>query len=131
LTVCLTGFRWLAFAASGARARKNPIAFDEANKQIEQKLALRWLQHRQHALPTGESFRAYAVMQPLAIWREIKKADASVGAVDLPGKETIQLKSIDQQARAVAIDAEPFGKAALIDAGLLVDIAQHGEFERR
>jgi hypothetical protein len=66
------------FATPGPRARENPIAFNKANKQIEQKLALRRLQHRQHALPTGEGFWAYAVMQALAARREVEEAGASI-----------------------------------------------------
>jgi hypothetical protein len=79
-----------ALLARGCGARARRIALDEANKQIEQKLALRRLQHRQHALRTGDSLRAYAG------WREVEEASASVVVVHSPGDETLRLKLIEQ-----------------------------------
>ena len=41
-----------------------------------------------------------------------------------------ELKSDDQKARAVAINANPFAKVALVDARFFANVAQGGKLER-
>ena len=107
-------------APAGAGAGMSRVLPDDADQQIEQKLALLRSQRIENARVGGRILAAKPVKHPIALWREPQNPGAPVGAVHAPLEETPLAKLLDQQADMGSFDAEPGGKAVLIYSGLAV-----------
>jgi hypothetical protein len=69
-------------------------------------------------------------VQAFAGRREMQQTRTSVITIYATGEQTVGVEAIDEQTCAVAIYTKPVAKAALINTGFFIDIAQHGKFKR-
>jgi hypothetical protein len=111
-------------APAGAGAGIGRVLLDDADQQIEQKLALLRGQRIKNARVGGCILAAKPVKHPIALWREPQNPGAPVGTVHAPLDKTPFTKLLDQQADMGSFDAEPGGKAVLIYSGLAVFLVE-------
>ena len=118
-------------AAASSGAREHSVCFDQPGELIEEDFPLIGRKHCQKALIPGECPRLHARMHLGAERGEAEQPRPAVRSIHAAAEQAFRFELLDQQARIVAIDAEPCRKAALIEVGLAVDVGDHGILQRR
>jgi hypothetical protein len=107
------------------------ISFDDADKQIEEKLPLGGSKRRKDALLTSEPDRTYAAIKLLSLRRQSEEACAPVASVDAALQKPFLFELCDQQAHVIAVNADSRSQTDLVDIGFAmgaVEIDEHCEF---
>src|SRR6266851_1751074 len=110
-----------ALAAAGAGAGVGAVSLDDADEQVEKKLALGGRERCQHPLVGSAGPGSYPPPQLLSLRREVELARPPVGAVDAPLDEAHGMEPIDDQAGIAGVDAHGFRQPALVEPGVDVD----------
>ena len=95
-----------AFAPAGSRSGKLSISFDDADKQIEEKLAFGGSKRRKNALLTSEANGANPVIELLSLRRQSEETCAPVASVDATLQKAFLFELCDQQAHVIAVNAD-------------------------
>ena len=94
------------------------VALDDANKKIEQKLALMGGKWREHAHLSRPHRRLQPDPQRFSARREMQHARAPIRAVHAAVDQAHGLELVHKLAHAGAVHTHSRGDAVLIDAGL-------------
>src|SRR4051812_20872253 len=120
---------WLP--ASGAGTGMDLIRGDDAGQQRNQYVALVRGKRLEDSRFGGPADRKQVLPQLRSALRKSQQACATVLSVHAAIDESGFLKKIDDLAGARTVDAEPRGKAVLIDIWMEVQVSKHGILQRR
>jgi len=103
-----------SFAATGAGASVGSIPFDDADEQIEQKLAFTGRKRRKHALVCGACLRTDSPPKLSSLRSQVQLTRPSIAVLDASLDKPFRMEPLDDQARIAGVDTHGFGKTALV-----------------
>jgi hypothetical protein len=120
----------MSLASVGARARIPSIGGNQTIDQIEEDLALRIRQRREHNLLGRERAHPQPRTHRGSALRHDKRTGSAVVTVHLTLQQTFAFELVNDAAGMTPVDPGRLDESLLIEPGFAMNMRQHGPFER-